>query len=885
MKKKQPRKTVATRKRKRSQKSSHEPSLMKYEIFGIFLICFGLFATVTLVGVDTGAVGNSIDDIFSYIFGICRIFFTLSLLLLGMKYIMVRKPFPLGRNWAFASVLYALFLGLVHLIFIPQGAEFNPTSLRVAGGIIGGCVSSVLHSLLGGFGAFLVIIVFMVITVLLWKRWSISKPVTIASERASHEMERVSEKAVSGIQEASRSMKEQWHEHRHHIYDVQKEEDLEWDKKQPNPDYDGTTVEKQAYTDTPVDKNKTVAEAFHEDEEIPYVPQVQRIDFIDYDEHGEPVEKSYEEAPHISSVSASPVTLPPFGEGAAADMEKADEYDEERHVTDEVAAEDPSISRVEEAPSVTPVEPVTAKEPAPASPVVHDVLREELADLKPVEVDTASTAVDVASQGSSAVPTAKGENTYRLPSLTLLQPGKPLAQGLSEEARENAVVLQETLKSFNIEAKVTNASEGPSVTRYELEPAAGVRVSRIVGLADDIALNLAATQVFIEAPIPGKAAVGIEVPNKKRTGVNLRDVLESDEFQNAASGVPVSLGKDIAGKPVIADLTKMPHLLVAGTTGSGKSVCINTFIASILFKQRPEDVKLVLIDPKVVELSIYNGIPHLMTPVVTDPKKAANALRWAVREMDDRYRRFSEGFARDIKSYNEKYPDKAMPYVVIIIDEMADLMMAASSDVEDSICRLAQKARACGMHLVLATQRPSVDVITGLIKANIPSRIAFRVSSQTDSRTILDMGGAEKLIGNGDMFYFPTGAPKPIRVQGAFIADGEIEKLVTYIKNQNTTAPTYDETIQQAETSSGGDNEAFFEDELMPQAIDMVLETGQASSSMLQRRFRVGFTRAARMIDTMEAMGIVGPNEGNKKPREIIMSPQEVQEKFFPDKA
>lgn len=859
MKKKQPRKSVATKKRKSIPKTKNEPSLMRYEIFGIILICFGLFATVTLVGVDTGVVGNSIDDIFSYIFGVCRIFFTLALLLLGMKYIMVRKLCPVGRNWAFASILYALFLGLVHLIFIPQGAEFNPTSLSVAGGIIGGCVSSLLHSLLGGFGAFLVIIGLMVITILLWKRWSISKPVTLASEKASKKVERVSEKAVSGIQEASRSVKEQWHEHRHHIYDFQKEEDFEQEEKKKEEPILAKDVD--TYESVTPYRNVEPDEIFEEEPyedstneepstDVPYVPNVRPIDVTDYDEYGNPVAQEPEE---------------PFAPVQATVEE---------------------TRRGEEEPLDRDVQEDVQVHTEPLAPRVDDVLRHELDDLKPVEVDAASTAVDVATKGSSAVPTAKGENTYRLPSLTILQPGKPLSQGLSEEAKENAIVLQETLKSFNIEAKVTNASEGPSVTRYELEPAAGVRVSRIVGLADDIALNLAATQVFIEAPIPGKAAVGIEVPNKKRTGVNLRDVLESDEFQKAASGVPVSLGKDIAGKPVIADLTKMPHLLVAGTTGSGKSVCINTFIASILFKQRPEDVKLVLIDPKVVELSIYNGIPHLMTPVVTDPKKAANALRWAVREMDDRYRRFSEGFARDIKSYNEKYPDKAMPYVVIIIDEMADLMMAASSDVEDSICRLAQKARACGMHLVLATQRPSVDVITGLIKANIPSRIAFRVSSQTDSRTILDMGGAEKLIGNGDMFYFPTGAPKPIRVQGAFIADGEIEKLVTFIKNQNTTAPQYDESIQQSEAGgSSGENESFFEDELMPQAIDMVLEAGQASSSMLQRRFRVGFTRAARMIDTMEAMGIVGPNEGNKKPREIIMSPQEVQETFFQNKA
>ena len=840
--------TAEKRTRRTGKRKSSDATLLHYEILGIVLICCGLFTTVGILGIDTGSVGHSIDGILAYAFGLGRIVFTLALILAGLKYIIVRKAWPFTRNWLAGFILYVLFLGLVHLVFIPQGTEFMPPLLRVGGGMIGAAVSSGLRSLLGEFGAILSVIALVAVTLLIWKKWSISKPVAIVSDKATEEVSRVSDKAVEGLQVASRSVREQWQEH-HRIFDVEKEEQSETDEPA------ATEGRELSETATPSCSEDSVPDSLAEESAAMPV-QGERVDFTGQDDAGcedvgEEIIPGLKEAPVVSAVSVAPAGLPPEKKAVPAVPAEAEEV------------------VVEEGPAAIAETPVT------------DVLKEELADLKPVEVDTQSTAVEVAAEGHSAVPAAKGENTYRLPPMSILKPGKPLSEGLSEEARENAVLLQETLKSFNIEAKVTNASQGPSVTRYELEPAAGVRVSRIVGLADDIALNLAATQVFIEAPIPGKAAVGIEVPNKKRTGVNLRDVLDTEEFRKAASGVPVSLGKDIAGNPVIADLTKMPHLLVAGTTGSGKSVCINTFIASILLKQRPEDVKLVLIDPKVVELSVYNGIPHLMTPVVTDPKKAANALRWAVREMDDRYKRFSQGFARDIKSFNEKYPEQAMPYVVIIIDEMADLMMAASSDVEDSICRLAQKARACGMHLVLATQRPSVDVITGLIKANIPSRIAFRVSSQTDSRTILDMGGAEKLIGNGDMFYFPTGAPKPIRVQGAFISDQEIEQLVTFIKNQNTHEPQYDESIQQAAGEGSGDTSEFFEDELMPQAIDMVLETGQASSSMLQRRFRIGFTRAARMIDTMEAMGIVGPNEGNKKPREIIMSAAQVQEKFF----
>lgn len=509
---------------------------------------------------------------------------------------------------------------------------------------------------------------------------------------------------------------------------------------------------------------------------------------------------------------------------------------------------------------------------------IADIAEKDLEDLKPVEVERQPTAVDLAPEGKLPIPKEKMEKAYILPSISILKPGRLISTAANDEVRTNARILQETLSSFNIDAKIINASKGPAVTRYELEPAAGVKVSKIVHLSDDIALKLAATDIRIEAPIPGKAAIGIEVPNKQVAGVNLRDVLDSEEFKRAAGGVPVGLGKDIAGNSVIADLTKMPHLLVAGSTGSGKSVCINTLIASILFKQRPCDVKLILIDPKVVELSNYNGIPHLMTPVVTDAKKAARVLRWAVREMDNRYHRFAETSTRDIARYNHLHPEEAFPFVVIIIDELADLMMVASTDVEDSICRLAQKARACGMHLVLATQRPSVDVLTGIIKANVPSRISFAVSSQVDSRTILDMSGAEKLLGKGDMLFYPMGASKPLRVQGAFISDSEIDQMVNFIKKQSE--PEYDADVQQAQSEEQTEQHTFFEDELMEQAINMVLETGQASASMLQRRFRIGYTRAARLVDTMEAMQIVGPSNGSKA-RDILMPAEEVQRKFF----
>lgn len=483
---------------------------------------------------------------------------------------------------------------------------------------------------------------------------------------------------------------------------------------------------------------------------------------------------------------------------------------------------------------------------------------------------------------------------YVLPPLTLLnKPAKQADGKRLQEMTNNARILEETFQSFNVKVKISNISQGPAVTRYELEPAPGTKVSKIVNLSDDIALSLAASGVRIEAPIPGKAAVGIEVPNKVVLSVPLREVLESSEYQKAASKLVVVLGKDIAGQTITADLGKMPHLLVAGSTGSGKSVCINTIITSILFKATPDEVKFILIDPKFVELTNYNGLPHLLTPVVTEPKQAASSLRWAVQEMDKRYSLFANSGVRDIGRYNElieKYPvgdgssGTKLPFIIIVIDELADLMMVSPVDVEDAIIRLAQKARACGIHMVLATQRPSVDVITGLIKANVPSRIAFAVSSQVDSRTILDMAGAEKLLGRGDMLFFPIGASKPLRVQGAFIADSEVEHLTDYIKKQ-AEQPAYVEGVTTMEASTKEDgNQGTFEDELLEEAVRMIFETGQASTSMLQRKFRVGYTRAARIIDTLEEMKIVGPNIGSK-PRDILMTYEQVCTRYFNSRA
>mgnify|MGYP001852584417 CR=1 FL=1 len=490
---------------------------------------------------------------------------------------------------------------------------------------------------------------------------------------------------------------------------------------------------------------------------------------------------------------------------------------------------------------------------------------------------------------------AAPKKEYRTPPLSLLTKGKKAGGDSDAHLRETARKLQETLHNFGVNVTITNVSCGPAVTRYELQPEQGVKVSKIVGLTDDIKLNLAAADIRIEAPIPGKAAVGIEVPNKENAVVHLRDLLESGEFKNSSSAIAFAAGRDIAGKPVVADIAKMPHLLVAGATGSGKSVCINTMIISILYKASPEDVKLIMIDPKVVELSVYNGIPHLMIPVVTDPKKAAGALNWAVSEMMKRYELFAKYNVRDIKGFNEKTesmtpeeregkPGK-MPQIVIIVDELADLMMVAPGEVEEAICRLAQLARAAGIHLVVATQRPSVNVITGLIKANMPSRIAFSVTSGVDSRTIIDMNGAEKLLGKGDMLFYPSGYQKPARVQGAFVSDKEVQAVVEYLKKQNGEASYSEEIVSEVNSTASGlgsgsagesSGDSGGRDAYFAEAGKFIIEKEKASIGMLQRMFRIGFNRAARIMDQLCEAGVVGPEEGTK-PRKVLMSMEEFE--------
>ena len=555
-------------------------------------------------------------------------------------------------------------------------------------------------------------------------------------------------------------------------------------------------------------------------------------------------------------------------------------------------AEEPVPEEPEIAPVVTEPVQETASEPVVAVEEAEENREEKAArKTKKTSKSDAEAIAEETAHMEEAVREQEQQpkKVYLVPPVSLLTKGKKSTGDSDEHLRATAMKLEQTLQNFGVGVHVTNASCGPSVTRYELQPEQGVKVSRIVGLADDIKLNLAVADLRIEAPIPGKAAVGIEVPNQENSAVMLRDLLESYEFKSSESPISFAVGKDIAGKVVVADIAKMPHLLVAGATGSGKSVCINTLIMSIIYKANPDDVKLVLVDPKVVELSVYNGIPHLMIPVVTDPKKAAGALNWAVAEMEKRYKLFAEYNVRDLKGFNAKVESgatgdkvkKKLPQIVIIIDELADLMMVAPGEVEGAICRLAQLARAAGLHLILATQRPSVNVITGLIKANMPSRIAFSVSSGVDSRTIIDMNGAEKLLGKGDMLFYPTGYPKPVRVQGSFVSDKEVQSVVEFLIEKNGNTTYNNELEEHMNTNQPVQNPAAQEsgdgrDTYFVEAGKLIIDKEKASIGMLQRMFKIGFNRAARIMDQLAEAGVVGPEEGTK-PRKVLMNAEEFE--------
>ncbi len=867
-----------SKKSTRSPKKKESSSFLGKEIRGLLYIAIAVLAFLHIVGYELGYGGDFIGYIFTFGFGIGALLPALLLAYMGVKVIVSDHISFFSMRNVLWFLLFASLLGMISLWSIPVGKELDTQYLENYGGVLGGLVAFSLHRLVGETGAIIVDFVIMLVLLLAVTKLSLRSGIKKVSETAAPMTNLAMETADYGVQVVKEKAAEKIDHARHKVeawQDAKRASIAESKQALAEKRERRKAFDREKFGDSPGIAAKAEVEASPILESpivpIPPVEDVQAIEDIPVVEASMVEDLPVmEEAPIIEEV--------PVVDTMVETMEDSEEPPVEEPVAVEDVLEVPAFLAEEEAKEVV----------APAAPVTPSISAEQVEELSPAipvlpfEVPAfEGTAADTAAVSVSQTGEEKKHwlgGPYHFPPMSMLKKGSDPV-GMSEEVAQNAALLESTLESFGVKAHIINATQGPAVTRYELEPAPGVKVSKIVNLTDDIALNLAAAGIRMEAPIPGKAAIGIEIPNKEISPVFLRDVLDNDEFKKASGGIPVGLGKDIAGKPIITDLSKMPHLLVAGSTGSGKSVCINTLIASILFSRKPEDVKLILIDPKMVELSNYNGVPHLMVPVVTDMKKAATVLKWAVKEMESRYRTFAATNVRDVKRYNELHPETAMPLVVLIIDELADLMMVAPVDIEDSIARLAQMARAAGIHLVLATQRPSVDVITGTIKANVPSRISFAVSSQIDSRTILDMAGAEKLLGKGDMLFNPIGASKPIRIQGAFISDDEVEALVDFIKKQG--APTYDESIfRPQESEVTAEDDSFFEDPLLEKAIDLVYETGQASASMLQRRFRIGYTRAARLIDILEQMEIVGPSMGSK-PRELLMSQAAVKEKFF----
>ena len=806
---------------------------IRYEIKLISLVAFTVFIMMSLYTDAVGIFGNTLTDLilglFSYLgYGLPIILFVLVFVHLNPNF----RPARLRVNISMALILIGLML--LTTLFAYEGVErellksrddFLQTSgISLAyslgktlngGGVFGDTITISAIKLIGLTGAYIIIVVSFLTGFIIFTKISL-QDLWEMKNRAMQERKvfKATEREI--------------------------EADLVNQKKQERD-----LVKAKRPLSSPVDE-ETEPSFLSDLEHMRRSSKKKDLKAFDYD--------TYE------SASKPPVKEPALSKGdapvqanrkasAAVEHNKIDFFDHaENDKNHSEKPRDKAIEKLIEKPIEKPIEKLKDSDIDPQTrQLVNDEIRQN---------------------------TQKSVEAYKLPPVELLKvENAPQVSEDKNEYIEMAKLLEETLNNFNVDAKVVSVKRGPSITMFEVQPSPGVKVSKIVGLSDDIALNLATSHVRI-APIPGKVAIGIEVPNKITSMVTLKEVITSNDFKKQKSKLTIGLGKDISGNPIIGDLSNMPHLLIAGATGSGKSVCVNTIISSILFNARPDEVKFLMIDPKVVELSNYNGIPHLILPVVTDPKKASIALNWAVNEMTRRYKLFAEQVVRDMKSYNKKAELnnlEMMPQIVVIIDELADLMMVAPNQVEDAICRLAQMARAAGIHLIVATQRPSVDVITGLIKANIPSRIAFSVSSAIDSRTIIDMGGAEKLLGKGDMLYYPVGASKPKRAQGAFMSDEEVEALVKFIKSQEHEV-TYNEEILDDVQSFGTNLEDV--DEYLEDAITFVVETGQASASLMQRRFRVGYNRAARLVDAMEERGIIGPTRGSK-PREVLISVEE----------
>ena len=825
----------------------------KYELIGLILLAFALISGVGTLGLNVGFVGFFFADFFRYLFGWGAPFALLIIALISLQYIIHHRGLLYTKKFFGVIGLFISLLAIWHHVVVPVDEEILPQNLADGGGLVGGGLLFLLRACFGVDGAIILLSTIIVGSVLLATTWSL----------ASGYM-KTKEQAKKGANAAGVALQ--------------------------------TTREKVSVA---AEKIETKTSAIVHDT-LSAVPYNQANDPMFVEEHKEPDHPAMEdnvETPPLESEAQSV----PHEENEVYEVEPVQVHDvpvsaaEPIPIEEEQEARTPILFDYEreiETQDDMPVMPVekasiVMEECIPVEEETGDETEGhvDVTDLLSGEEPVVSLASPPPVTSTSAIADETGECPYELPKVThiLSKHIKKENDTLAQEIKENAHVLQHTLESFHVNAKVVSFCHGPAVTRYDLEPAPGVKVSKITNLAEDIALQLATSSVRIE-PVPGKAAIGIEIPNRTLESVQLREVLENPQFQEASSKLTVGLGMDISGKAIFADIGKMPHLLVAGATGSGKSVCINTLISSILFKATPDEVKLILIDPKMVELSNYNGIPHLMVPVVTDPKKASSVLNWAVQEMEKRYSIFANHGVRDIKAFNRRYPEEKLPLIVIVIDELADLMMVSPKDVEDAICRILQKARAAGIHMILATQRPSVNVITGIIKANLPSRISFAVSSQVDSRTILDRGGAETLLGKGDMLFSPQGAPKPIRVQGAFISDEEVEMLLDFIRAQGQEISENEELIDFMENEAAEDERADADevsvryDELLPNAIELVMSTGQASSSNIQRRLGVGYTRAARLVDTMEELRIIGPSAGGNKPREILMTSEQAKE-------
>ncbi|MDE6186073.1 MAG: DNA translocase FtsK [Lachnospiraceae bacterium] len=853
---------------------------IRNEIILIALFAAAIFLFLCNFGI-AGVMGNTISDIMFGIFGLTAYIMPLVLFFM-IAFGMVNSGNSIATRKLVAGVLLFLLAGMVCDLFAGgletvESYQMNEIYTRCSekhngGGVLAGSLAYLCFHFLGMIGTVLLVLVAVIISlVVLTDKSFVSgvksggrKVYERSKEDAAYRRERAMERRRE--QEAERERREE--ERRIREEERENEKILRMDKKVSGVMIDTSlTEEKEERHKTRDDIHEINLTDFEEQiEQVKEKPQQMQKEEFDFDKI------------RINS----------------AYIEEEEGHDELLEITDLYADNEEAEELSDSAPIYDMLEERQAdqaeadyEEPVRQSEKIRPVAAVSESPVKAALKETAVTQPEIQAQ-KERIP-----KKYIFPPISKLVRGKGKTGGDSaRELKETAMRLQQTLQTFGVRVSITDISQGPSVTRFELQPEQGVKVSKIVGLTDDIKLNLAATDIRIEAPIPGKAAVGIEVPNKENMTVALRDLLESKEFKEFPSNLAFAVGKDIGGKTVVADIAKMPHMLIAGATGSGKSVCINTLIMSILYKAHPDDVKLIMVDPKVVELSVYNGIPHLLIPVVTDPKKASGALQWGVAEMTDRYQKFADFNVRDLKGYNQKVetmkekgdadaPPK-MPQIVIIVDELADLMMVSPGEVEESICRLAQLARAAGIHLIIATQRPSVDVITGLIKANMPSRVAFSVSSGVDSRTILDMNGAEKLLGKGDMLFYPQGYSKPARVQGAFVSDKEVSDVVEFLKNQ-TLGNIYDTDIQEKIAASGnsiggvGGAEGSERDQYFVDAAKFIIEKDKASIGMLQRVFKIGFNRAARIMDQLCEAGVVGEEEGTK-PRKVLMSAEQFEQ-------